>query len=356
MSRKVKEKLPKETVEAAARSFGLDPGLLTFVRDVANVVYATDEGASARYLRLSHADDHSADEIHAEIEWLQFLRAEGLPVCRPLPASDGAFVVEPTAVHTAVLFARVRGEPVSEAEFDEPVFEQMGGFLGRLHEATARFRPADPSHVRPHWTVCDDFDRVLASWDPSDRVVANAWPGVHARIARGLEDAAPDDLVLIHADLHRGNVFNHAEGIEVFDFDDSCYFLRAADIAIAVFYALWGLRYAPDAERAEFANRFLAALLRGYRAELPIDDTELALLPALLEYRELTVDAFSHRRLHGSPPDEEASRRWPQVRERLRRDAPYVELDLASHAAHEDAARSPSRGSVRSFRDDSRDV
>jgi Ser/Thr protein kinase RdoA (MazF antagonist) len=314
-----------EVISEAARAFGLDVDGLSFVRDVANIVYVDGVEPHTRFLRFTHRDDHAESQIHAEIEWLHFLVGEGLPVCRPLPARDGRPVVRASGDYTAVLIDRVRGQPVSLEEFCEPVFEQMGAFLGRLHRVSADFVPGDPARVRPHWRALDDVDRVVGSWPGSDVILADAFRAAVDRLSTFA--VSPERYGLIHADLHRGNIFLHDDGIDVFDFDDSCYAFLVADIANAVYYSLFDYRYLPEDERSRRADEFLGALLRGYRREHGIDDADLALIPDLLEYRELAVDAFSHRRHQQS--DDATRKRWRHVRDRIARGAPYVKIDLA---------------------------
>jgi len=308
--------IDSDLVRSAARRFGLDPDGLSFVRDVANAVYESGD----RFLRFTHASDHSEQHVRAEIEWLEFLVAEGMPVCRPVATRDGEPVWAAGAGLTAAVFERVRGRPVEEEEYEEPIFEQVGAFLGRLHRVSQAFVPRDPACVRPHARELDPLERILGSWSSDDRVVARVWPEVFERV-----HAAPGEPGLIHGDVHRGNITVHEGGIDVFDFDDSCRFLLVADVANALYYSLWFHRHEPDVERARRAERFLRPVLRGYRRERPLDDADLALLPELLEYRELTVDAFSHRRR--PEPDDDVKRRYRQVRERIARGAPYVDLD-----------------------------
>lgn len=304
-----------QLVESTAVYFGLEPSRLAFVRDVANVVYACDD----RFLRFTHRSDHTVGQVRGEIEWIDFLVAEGLPVCRPARATDGEFVCVASDDYTAVVFERVRGREISLEEFDERIFELMGRFLGRLHRVGERFEPSDPACARPHVLEFEPYDRVLGSWAPDDLVVARAWESVFDRV-----HSASGEWGLIHGDVHRGNLFVHDEGIDVIDFDDSCYFFLAADIANALFYSLWFRRHDPEADRSRFARTFLRALLGGYRAERPFPTQDLALVPDLLDYRDLTVDAFSHRRR--LDPDAEVRRRYEQVRARIARGAPYVDL------------------------------
>ena len=220
------------------------------------------------------------------------------------------------------LLKRVRGVEISLEEYRDPIFELTGRFLARLHNTSERFRPRDPACVRPQWNELEGLEQVLASWDADDHVVIRAWREVFGRIEAARVHGGRYGL--IHGDVHRGNIFLHEGSIEVFDFDDSCYFFLAADVSNALYYSLWHRRHDPEPTRRHMARGFLQALLRGYRSERPFGDEDMALIPDLLEFRELTVDAFSHRRR--PRPDADVQKRYRKVSDRLARGAPYVEL------------------------------
>jgi Ser/Thr protein kinase RdoA (MazF antagonist) len=330
--------VPPATLRGAALAFGLDPTALVFVRDVANVVHRhTREAAPGAppetcFLRLTHREDRSPEDVRAELSWVRFLSDAGLPVCRPRACvGDGGsrLTVRADPDYTAACFARVRGVPCEPEDFAAPVFERMGAFLGDLHRTTSAYRPPDGEAARLHWHELDSPERVLRSWGPEDARLRRHFEQVHERLQA--QPASPGRYGLIHGDVHRGNLFVHATGIDVFDFDDCCRAFHVMDLAHAVYYALWDRRYAPEPEREDFARRFLGCLLRGYRARHALDDEDLALLPDLLEYRELAVDAFTHRR--HLQPDADLRRRWSHVRDRIARGAPYVRLDPGSGAS-----------------------
>jgi Ser/Thr protein kinase RdoA (MazF antagonist) len=309
-----------QIVERVARSFGIEARGLAFVRDVANIVYASADGT--RFLRFSHHDEHSEKHVRAEIEWLDFLVAEGLPVCRPVRTKQDDAVLAADGEYTAAVFERVRGAEIAEDDDREPIFTAIGSFLGQLHNASSRFRPRDPNHVRPQWNEVEGLEPVLASWASDDHIVIDAWREIFGRIQA--MDAGQDRFGLIHGDVHRGNISLHEEGIDVFDFDDSCYFFHAADVANSLYYALWFHRFDPEPERRRLARRLLDALLSGYRSERPFGSEDVARIPDLLEFRELTVDAFSHRRRLNSETD--VRKRYQQVRARIASGALYVEF------------------------------
>ena len=316
-----------QTVRTAAEAFGLDPDTLSFVRNVANVVHVgtvAGREPETHFLRLTHRDDRTTADVAAEVDWIRFLVAEGLGVCRPIADRDGRTLLQVDDDWTAVTFARVRGNPCSLEEFTPPVFERMGEFLGCLHRVSAGYTPADGAPTRLHWHALDSPDRVLASWSPEDAPLARRFEASCDRLSS--IRVAPERYGLIHGDMHRGNIFLHKGGIDVYDFDDCCQAFLAMDLAHALYYSLWERRYLPEPERTRLAHEFLTPLLRGYRREQDFGEDELALLPDLLEYRELAVDAFSHRR-HTSP-DAETRRRWAHLRARLTRGDPYVELGL----------------------------
>jgi Ser/Thr protein kinase RdoA (MazF antagonist) len=134
---------------------------------------------------------------------------------------------------------------------------------------------------------------------------------------------------LIHGDVHAGNFHLHQGVVHLFDFDDCCYHWFAADIANAIYYAVWHqARYeAPGADPAGFAVRFTRALLDGYSTvAAPPSDLGRRLAP-LIDYRDLLVYAYLRRRYGETPPSAALASLLAQRRHRFREQRPYVAVD-----------------------------
>ena len=63
-----------------------------FIRAVENFVYTVDLDGTEWVLRLTCANRRSIDELASELDWIQFLSANGLSVAYPLPSLRGNLV------------------------------------------------------------------------------------------------------------------------------------------------------------------------------------------------------------------------------------------------------------------------
>ena len=82
-------------------------------------------------------------------------------------------------------------------------------------------------------------------------------------------------MSILHADLHRWNVFFDRDEISIIDFDDSAVGLAIQDIAIAIYYL--------DTAEED------AALLKGYGSVAPLPEYSEREMSALLLQRRLLL-------------------------------------------------------------------
>lgn len=330
MEARVAQLVTDELLAEAADRFGVTRTDLTLLGSFENYVYSFERRGEPAVLRLTHDSHRSAEQVAAELDWVTYLHERGARVAGVRPSerggpleriavADGEFIV--TSFH------RAPGGPVSRenlaATWHDSLFREWGRTTGLLHTLTREYRPA-PGRPR----------RI--TWHEDDLLMGHHLPRTAAelgrRFTRLIEEARSlphDDASygLIHTDLHPGNFFVHEGRLTVFDFDDSAYHHFASDIAIALYYALWMPRSAET--REEFARRFLALYLEGYREENPeLDERTLEQLPLFLALRDLTLYAVLHKKWDMANLGERQRAMVEELGGRLERGEPPVALDF----------------------------
>lgn len=91
------------------------------------------------------------------------------------------------------------------------------------------------------------------------------------------EAAAAEPAIVVHGDLHGGNLKWHEGRLAVFDFDDCGVAVRTLDLAISTFYLRKG------SEEVE------EALRRGYSSVLDLPDLDPGSFEALVASRQLLL-------------------------------------------------------------------
>ena len=179
--------------------------------------------------------------------------SQGEHACRVLPFIDGNLLADVDPLDPALL-------------------EDLGRRLARLDQALESF--THPALERPLLWDLRDALSILAAYKPllaDDRkrvLVEHFETGYRARVGPRREELR---RAVIHNDANRGNVVVDPTGervISIIDFGDMIDTWLVAEPAIAACYTMLG-------QPAPLQNA--GHLLRGYHAELPLDDIELDL-------------------------------------------------------------------------------
>jgi Ser/Thr protein kinase RdoA (MazF antagonist) len=133
-----------------------------------------------------------------------------------------------------------------------------------------------------------------------------------------------DQYGLIHADIYQENLFWANGDLLLFDFDNCEYGHYVSDIAIALYAALW--RDLDQLNPAQFSERFLRALMLGYREEHHLSRTEIEALPLLLQLREVLIYTVANKMLDLNNLTPIQTRLISERGNRIRKNQPIVDL------------------------------
>ena len=110
----------------------------------------------------------------------------------------------------------------------------------------------------------------------------------------------------------------------LFDFDNCEYGHYISDIAIALYAALW--RSLDHPNPTQFSERFLRALLRGYREEHELSQAEIEALPLFLQLREVLIYTVTKKMLDLKNLTPIQGRLLAERGNRIRKNQPLVDL------------------------------
>lgn len=229
------------------------------------------ETLGARYvLRVSHAHWRNRSEIEFELNFLQFLWQNDIPVAAPLPTEGGELWVEipaPEGSRYAALFPYAPGE-VPVGDLNELQGRLFGETIARIHQVGAEFHSyAD----RQPLTLTYLLDESLAVIEPYLRDHPDDWAylqdlaeNIHHNIA-SLPQKWPYWTVC-WGDAHSGNVhFTPDNQLMLFDFDQCGYGWRAFELA----------KFLQVSLRTGMARRVRDSVLQGYQEVQPLMEQEL---------------------------------------------------------------------------------
>ena len=268
---------------AAADEFGLGARELSLVLHAYNTTFRVDTHDGRRLALRVNTNSHSTPaNILAQQSLLHALATEtDVVVPDPVATPDGRWEVSvPCPEWGAPLHVTVatwlEGEDVGVP--DQEQARALGRAMALLHDHASGFDlPAGAELPLFDTPLFGDEDLVVdhpglseeASW-----LVADAFKEADRGFAQAFAGRRP---IVLHADLHGGNLKWHEGRLAVFDVDDCGFGVPVLDLAIATFYLRDGT---PAAE---------AALREGYAGVRPLPDVAEDVFEALVASRQLLL-------------------------------------------------------------------
>lgn len=322
MKRGIKERYSGSILGEACHRFGLEPEETRLLGGFESFVFRARDGV----LRISHSIHRTPDEIEAELDYVTYLAAEGVPVAAPIARPDGTFVARIADDEGGTFIAAMFKEAVGESVWDTggwntELLRKYGRTIGLMHSVSKSYEPRAGNAARPHW---DAQMRSAAGDAPIEAKLSSAIAAIHAI------GTDPANYHMIHQDPHFGNLHVDATGaITLFDFDDCAYGHAAYDLAMTVFY-----EYAPFPTKREMVHAYWNALLDGYLDEHDLDRGHLAAVPLFLKLREIELYHTIRTEMDNNEREDHP---WVRAfmdgrRERIVAEAPVLEYDFTGGA------------------------
>ncbi len=290
------------------------------VRAVQNYVFEIEREGRPAILRLTHESHRSIEEVEAELRWVLDLKECGLPVAAPYRSRRDHRTETVQSAHgkfVATCFEHLDGvepEPANPELWSDRMFEQLGALTARMHQASydAAWTPATlPRRTWREESVAQNFHFYVPV---GEKLVHDAFD----RVLSKLDDLprSRDAYGLIHADLNHTNFLLTPGGLNIFDFDDSCYCWFAYDLIVPIFHL-------PTPDEAQGAFRLL---LRGYESVRRFHPAWLKWIPLLLQWRDLLTYGFFYEQLEISAMPENLRQKFLGMRDRIEAGRPIAEI------------------------------
>ncbi|WP_096155915.1 phosphotransferase enzyme family protein [Bacillus sp. FJAT-45066] len=326
MEKWVEQLFNDDILKKAAGKYGADSTEAKKLGDFENYVFEVTKDSKPFILRLTHSSHRSMEEVEAELDWINFLHANGLNVSlahtsenrrlvEQLDVGDSSFFVS--------MFDKAPGELVKMQSdlFGSKLFTLWGKVTGKMHKVTQSYEAR--SHKRLRWDDNDLIDFHL--YMPEQKLIAEADKLVN--IVKALPQS-PDVFNLIHSDIHPGNFFYNEGEIHVFDFDDSSYHYLVSDIAIPLYYSVWFVHRDENLQsRSAFGAEMLYHFLVGYLEEYEMSDDWLKRIPLFLKLRDYELYSVFHKKFDLQNMSDREKAVLNQLKERLLTDELIVQLE-----------------------------
>ncbi len=239
-------------------------------------------------LRVSHAHWRKRDEVLFELEFLEFLYRQQLPVAYPLHTQSGNLCIDiqaPEGTRYAALFSYAEGG-VPIGDLNPAQSQRLGEVMAQMHHCGLGFAS---TVKRDDLDVAYLLDRNIEIISPflNHRPQEQAYLLEVAESLRSQLQALPKKAPywsVCWGDPHSGNVHFTKDGqLTLFDFDQCGFGWRAFDLA----------KFLQIALRSGISPPVRQAFVRGYQSTFPLDCIERDAVHGLTQVAHLWSWAIS---------------------------------------------------------------
>jgi Ser/Thr protein kinase RdoA (MazF antagonist) len=241
-------------------------------------IYLLETLTEAYIFRISHHHWRSKTEIDFELELLDFLANDQIPVASPLKTKNGHLSLEidaPEGTRYAALFPYAPGE-IALGDFNITQSRILGTILAKLHQTSQKFKPL--AHRQPLNTdyLLEQSLQIIAPFlhqRPADlKFLVTAIANIKQQIK--LLPIEPPYWVICWGDPHSGNVHITLDNqMTLFDFDQCGYGWRIFDLA----------KFLQVSLQTGLSRRVREAFIDGYQSVTVLTTLELNTLQALTQ-------------------------------------------------------------------------
>lgn len=234
-----------EVAHDAAIEFGIKVAELRNISHSFNSTFCVTDLNSNKYslrVNLNFTRDKSA--IASEHKWLEEInKLKGLNVPRSIVTTKGqpfahVFSKNLNFAFHCTMAHWIEGLEIGDQPTDSNLFE-LGRIMALMHEHSATFSRSDYSGFPDVDSVFMDMQNHLVKTNLITKDLE-----LEALLSRAQQDSATaftelakyEPKILIHADLHMGNVIQKDKELTIIDFDDAGFGFPSQDLSIAIFY------------------------------------------------------------------------------------------------------------------------
>lgn len=331
MDQFIKDRYSDTILQEAMRRYGIAHDRIQALDAFESFIYEFTHGSQAYILRISHTFRRSEALVLGEVDWINYLAENGVSVAKAILSESGNLVelIDDQQGGTFLVTAFVKAQGQAPWDLWTPkLYEAYGEMIGQIHTLSKAYQPRQVAWKRPDW---DDnlFEFVERYLPESEASARQKYQDVCQYVNRLAKES--DAYGLTHQDAHGNNFFvDEAGQITLFDFDECAYNWFINEIAIVLFYLV------QDADDwSAFTGEFMTHFLRGYVRACPLDLAWLKEIPYFLKIREIELYAVMFRDFDVANIEDEWCARFMHNRKsKIEMDAPFIEFDFDSLAAH----------------------
>lgn len=289
MEKEVLVLLTREVLDKAIEAWEGSYANLRLLGQVENFVYEFDNYHKNFILRITHSSHRSKELVKSELNFLNHLSINNLPVCKPILSKNNSFteiIKIKNGYFIVCAFEKAKGHVLKE--WNDQLIFNLGSLVGKLHSAAKTY--SEKGLVKRQQWFEEDHIVSAEKYLPKDQKKVLDEINTLTNFLKTIPQTK-DNFGLVHTDIHKNNFFVYDQDITLFDFDDSCYHWFLYDISTVIYSAS---KAVDDSQEKNITiKNFMKIFFEAYRLENELDEK---LLAYFLRLRDLLIYVFLYKK------------------------------------------------------------
>jgi Ser/Thr protein kinase RdoA (MazF antagonist) len=291
-----------------------------------NLVYYCSKNGKDYVMRITHSDRRPLNLVQSEVNWINYLYENGVPVAAPVKSANNEWVqtydVE-GGYFSAILFQKAKGDLPTE---ENHPYKKVGEVTAQMHKLALAYKEL-PGYGRPDWEPEHRYvDKYIRK---EDIIIEQKWNEIMNYVAKLAKDSK--GFGLIHSDIHGGNFYvDENNSITVFDFDDINYCWFVFDIAMSMYYAVY--KKTSIEERTAPMKKIFNDYMEGYSKHYSLDKKWFKELSVFFKLRDILIYILMYRTMGDDFIQGKGAEFIQILKKRSENDLPFVNFDFYANA------------------------
>ncbi len=277
-------------LKQVARLYNIDSRGLKFEGGFDHLFYGYSIKGKEFLIRIKtdmNLDKKSFIQIKAEVDWINYLAQNDIPVSKPQLSCNNKYVEEiriDNKSYIVISFSKALGNYINfrdPDEWNDTLWEKMGEILGKMHSLSADFVPhMNYKRIEFEEDIFLKYDIILDHEKDKDIIE------LYSSLINWISTLSkPKNAYgIVHGDLNWGNyyIYNKTR-FTLFDFDSCCYNWFIYDMVILIWSLIWEK---PVKSAIKVLQEFIPSFYRGYSKYFTLDDKWIILMPDFLYFHD----------------------------------------------------------------------
>ena len=307
-----------------------------FIKFSQNFIYELRRQNDSIILRFSQDSHRTREQIAAELDWINHLTINGIPVIKPIKSVNENYIETFISNETfhVVGFEYITHNRIDIAGYTpqqrKKFFRNWGQIQGKMHRLAKSYTAK--KNQRYEWYEDELISDVKRYLPPEMTKVHSLLNTIKNQLHTFPKNR--DEYGLVHNDIHAYNMLGDENGFTLIDFDQSCYHWFAADIAMIIYYIMSHLFCCADMEKQaikKLIHSNFKYFVEGYNSENTFQSHWIKWLPVFLQLRDVCLVAllYKKRDVKYDPEERKLRKRYyREINKNIETGISFIDLEL----------------------------